>query len=276
MLTSVKGSWCLILGASSGMGRATALAMAKEGANIFGVHFGTAAQQEEADELVEELRATGVQVSFHNANAASKQTRAELVPLLKELAGPDGVRVLLHSLAFGSLLPFLPQEGQEGQEGQPGQPGRDDVITPRQMDMTVDVMGHSLVYWVRDLWVAGLLPRGAKVFALTSRGDGRVMPSYGAVSAAKSALASHVRQLAVELAPSGVSVNALRAGLTLTPALLRIPGSDGLARHASESNPHGRLTVPEDVAEAVVMLSATDSSWMTGNVIDVDGGEGLV
>ncbi|KOU43045.1 3-oxoacyl-ACP reductase [Streptomyces sp. WM6373] len=264
MLTSLKGSWCLILGASSGMGRATALAMAKEGANIFGVHFGTAAQQEEADELVAELRATGVQVSFHNCNAASKQTRAELVPVLKELAGPEGVRVLLHSLAFGSLLPFLPQEGQE------------DVITPRQMDMTVDVMGHSLVYWVRDLYVAGLLPRGAKVFALTSRGDGRVMPSYGAVSAAKSALASHVRQLAVELAPSGVSVNALRAGLTLTPALLRIPGSEGLARYATDSNPHGRLTVPEDVAEAVVMLSATDSSWMTGNVIDVDGGEGLV
>ncbi|KJY22165.1 MULTISPECIES: SDR family oxidoreductase [Streptomyces] len=264
MLTSLKGSWCLILGASSGMGRATALAMAKEGANIFGVHFGTAAQQEEADELVAELRATGVQVSFHNCNAASKQTRAELVPVLKELTGPEGVRVLLHSLAFGSLLPFLPQEGQE------------DVITPRQMDMTVDVMGHSLVYWVRDLYVAGLLPRGAKVFALTSRGDGRVMPSYGAVSAAKSALASHVRQLAVELAPAGVSVNALRAGLTLTPALLRIPGSEGLARYATDSNPHGRLTVPEDVAEAVVMLSATDSSWMTGNVIDVDGGEGLV
>ncbi|MFD6227333.1 SDR family oxidoreductase [Streptomyces sp. NPDC060232] len=264
MLTSLKGSWCLILGASSGMGRATALAMAKEGANVFGVHFGTAAQQEEADELVAELRATGVQVSFHNCNAASRQTRAELVPVLGELAGPQGVRVLLHSLAFGSLLPFLPREGQE------------DVITPRQMDMTVDVMGHSLVYWVRDLYTAGLLPRGAKVFALTSRGDGRVMPSYGAVSAAKSALASHVRQLAVELAPSGVSVNALRAGLTLTPALQRIPGSDGLARYATDANPHGRLTVPEDVAEAVVMLSATDSSWMTGNVIDVDGGEGLV
>ncbi|APU40704.1 MULTISPECIES: SDR family oxidoreductase [unclassified Streptomyces] len=264
MLTSLKGSWCLILGASSGMGRATALAMAREGANVFGVHFGTAAQQEEADELVAELRATGVQVSFHNCNAASRQTRAELVPLLAELAGPGGVRVLLHSLAFGSLLPFLPQEGQE------------DVITPRQMDMTVDVMGHSLVYWVRDLYTAGLLPRGAKVFALTSRGDGRVMPSYGAVSAAKSALASHVRQLAVELAPSGVAVNALRAGLTLTPALQRIPGSDGLARYAEGANPHGRLTVPEDVAEAVVMLSASDSSWMTGNVIDVDGGEGLV
>ncbi len=144
------------------------------------------------------------------------------------------------------------------------------------MDMTVDVMGHSLVYWVQDLHAAGLLRRGAKVLALTSRGDSRVMPNYGAVSAAKSALAAHVRQLAVELAPAGIGVNALRAGLTLTPALIRIPGSDELARRASEANPHGRITVPEDVAEAVLMLSAGDSSWITGNVIDVDGGEGLV
>ncbi|MEU6177761.1 SDR family oxidoreductase [Streptomyces coeruleorubidus] len=264
MLSSVKGSWCLILGASSGMGRATALAMAREGANVFGVYFGTTAQQEEADALVEELHALGVRTSFHNLNAAKEQTRTEVVARLAELTGPDGVRVLLHSLAFGSLLPFIPQEGQP------------DVITPRQMDMTVDVMGHSLVYWVRDLYTAGLLTRGSKVFALTSRGDARVMPSYGAVSAAKSALVSHVRQLAVELAPSGIAVNAVRAGLTMTPALVRIPGSDILAGRAGDANPHGRITTTEDVAEAVVMLSASDSSWITGNVIDVDGGEGLV
>ncbi|WP_030194556.1 SDR family oxidoreductase [Streptomyces sp. NRRL S-87] len=264
MLTSVKGSWCLILGVSSGMGRATALAMAREGAHVFGVHFSTAVQQEEADALEADLRAMGVQVRFHNANAASRQTRAELVPLLAEAAGPDGIRVVLHSLAFGSLLPYIPG------------PDAEDVISQRQMDMTVGVMGHSLVYWVQDLHAAGLLRRGAKVLALTSRGDSRVMPNYGAVSAAKSALAAHVRQLAVELAPAGIGVNALRAGLTLTPALIRIPGSDELARRASEANPHGRITVPEDVAEAVVMLSASDSSWITGNVIDVDGGEGLV
>ncbi|MCX4763940.1 SDR family oxidoreductase [Streptomyces sp. NBC_01275] len=264
MLSSLKGTWCLVLGASSGMGRATAVALAREGVNVFGVHFSTASQQDEVDELIEELRATGVQVSFHNSNAASKQTRAELVPLLGRLAGANGVRVLVHSIAFGSLLPLIPRDGQQ------------DVITPRQMDMTVDVMGHSLVYWVRDLYVAGLLPRGAKVFALTSRGDEHAMPSYGAVAAAKAALGAHVRQLAVELAPSGIAVNALRAGMTLTPAMRRIPDSDALAQRAAEGNPHGRTTTTEDVAEAIVTLSASDSSWLTGNTIAVDGGEGLV
>ncbi|MFJ5551368.1 SDR family oxidoreductase [Streptomyces sp. NPDC093225] len=264
MLTSTKGTWCLILGASSGMGRATALAMAKEGANIFGVHFDSAARLEAVDELTDELRELGAEVSFHNANAASKKTRAELVEQLKEVTGGAGVRVVLHSLAFGSLLPFIPSTGEPS------------VITPRQMDMTIDVMAHSLVYWVRDLHTAGLLARGAKVFTLTSHGDNRVIPHYGAVSAAKSALVSHVRQLAVELAPSGIAVNALRAGVTQTPALERIPGSDDLIQRARQANPHGRATVPEDIAEAVALLSASDSSWLTGNVISVDGGEGLV
>ncbi|MER6195768.1 SDR family oxidoreductase [Streptomyces sp. NPDC001586] len=264
MLTSAKGTWCLILGASSGMGRATALAMAKEGANVFGVHFDSADRLEAIDELTDELRELGAQVSFHNANAASKTTRAELVEKLTEVTGGAGVRVVLHSLAFGSLLPFIPSDGEPS------------VITPRQMDMTSDVMAHSLVYWVRDLHTAGLLPRGAKVFTLTSHGDNRVISHYGAVSAAKSALVSHVRQLAVELAPSGIAVNALRAGVTKTPALERIPGCADLIQRATQSNPHGRATVPEDIAEAVVLLSASDSSWLTGNVISVDGGEGLV
>ena len=65
---------------------------------------------------------------------------------------------------------------------------------------------------------------------MTSAGGTRVLPFYGAVSAAKAALESHVRQLALELAPRGVTVNAIRAGVTDTPALRKIPGSDVLSR----------------------------------------------
>jgi enoyl-[acyl-carrier-protein] reductase (NADH) len=139
--------------------------------------------------------------------------------------------------------------------------------------MTVDVMAHSLVYWAQDLVRGGLMDRGGRIFAMTSSGSTRVIPSYGAVSAAKCALESHIRQLAVELAPKGVTANALRGGVTDTPAARKIPGSDKLFADAAKRNPHGRLTRPGDVANAMVALCHPAADWITGNVINVDGGE---
>jgi enoyl-[acyl-carrier protein] reductase III len=144
------------------------------------------------------------------------------------------------------------------------------------MSMTLDVMAHSLVYWVRDLVAKELLARGSKIFAMTSAGGHRVWPTYGPVSASKAALEAHVRQLAVELARQGIAANSIRAGVTDTPALRRIPGNEVMMKRALEMNPGGRLTTPADVAETIVALSAAGSTWLTGNVIGVDGGEDLV
>ncbi|WP_449348896.1 SDR family oxidoreductase [Streptomyces shaanxiensis] len=262
MLKSLEGSWCLVLGASSGIGRAISLGLAREGVNVVGVHFDTAARDEEVAALVEEIRGHGVEVSFHNANAASRATRDRLVPEIAELTGSTGgIGILVHSLAFGTLVPFLPREGW------------DRPITSRQVEMTLDVMAHSLVYWTQDLYRAGLLRSGSKIYAMTSAGVVQALPSYGAVSAAKSALEAHVRQLACELAPHGIAVNALRAGVTLTPALQAIPEHAGYVARAAVNNPHGRLTRPDDVAEAIAVLSRTHSSWISGNTIGVDGAE---
>ena len=172
------------------------------------------------------------------------------------------MEVLLHSLAFGTLKPYMSDAGES-------------VIKPADMNMTLDVMAHSLVYWVQDLFAAELLRPGAKIFAMTSAGGHRVWGGYGAVSAAKAALESHIRQLAVELAPFGISANALRAGVTDTPAARKIPGSDRMFAHARAANPGGRLTTPEDVAEILAAMAGSGSSWTTGNVIGVDGGEDL-
>lgn len=264
MAVPLRDSWSLIIGVSGGMGAATARALADQGGNVVGVHFDTAEGQEAATKLADELRNVGVQAHFFNLNAASVATRTEVVSRIGALSAGAGVRVFVHSVAFGTLLPFLP--GPDGAA----------AITPRQLAMTVDVMGHNLVYWTQDLLAAGLLPRGAKIYGLTSAGSTRVLPSYGAVSAAKCVLESHIRQLAVELAPYGVAANALRAGTTITPALLKIPNSGEYADLSRERNPHLRLTEPEDVAEAIIALSATNSSWITGNVIGVDGGEIIV
>jgi enoyl-[acyl-carrier protein] reductase III len=260
--------WAVVLGASSGFGAAVARAWAGAGFGIIGVHLDLRGTIASAEAVRAEIEATGVPVRFYNVNAADDERRTEVVASIVDLfaerraAGEQPfVAGFLHSLAFGTTLPYV-RIGEEGKE-----------LTRRQMEMTLDVMAHSLVYWLRDLFRADLLGRGTRAFAMTSEGAILAVPTYGAVSAAKAALEAHVRQLALELAPEGITVNAIRAGVTDTPALRRIPGWQELARASTERNPGGRMTRPEDVASALVALTTPGTHWMTGNVIGVDGGE---
>ena len=142
--------------------------------------------------------------------------------------------------------------------------------------MTLDVMANSLVYWTQDLVWRDMFADDARVYAMTSAGSHRVLPNYGAVSAAKAALESHIRQLAMELAPRNIKVNAIQAGITDTPALRQIPGHERAIEIATERHPFGRMTLPEDVANALVALARPETAWMTGQVIRVDGGEDIV
>ena len=93
------------------------------------------------------------------------------------------------------------------------------------------------------------------------------------MTTAKATLEAHIRQLAFELAPLGITANAIRAGVTDTPALRRIPEGVNLLERVKISNPGGRATTPEDVAQTIAVLSDERLQWMTGNVIGVDGGE---
>ncbi len=253
----------LILGASSGFGEAAGLAFAAAGFDIYGVHLDRRAGLKHVEEVRERIEAMGREARFFNVNAADAEKRAAVVEEVASSTAPGSVRVLLHSLAFGTLRPFVAEDPGAG-------------ISPDQMNMTLDVMAHTLVYWTQALVYSGLMGEGGRVFAMTSSGGERVIPAYGAVSAAKAALESHCRQLALELAPRGVAVNAIRAGVTDTPALRKIPGAERMIEEARHNNPHRRLTTPEDVARCVVVLASPDTSWMTGNVIGVDGGEDIV
>jgi enoyl-[acyl-carrier protein] reductase III len=263
-MAPLKGKWALVLGASSGHGAATALELARQGMNIFGVHLDTRATLANAQRVQAQIQDLGCQALFFNTNAADDQKRRQVLEAVRQRL-PDGehVRVLMHSLAFGTLRPYLPPE-------------RAEAVTRAQLEMTLDVMAHSLVYWVQDMFYLGLLGPGSKVFAMTSAGSHRIFPNYGPVGAAKAALEYHVKQLAVELARRGIAVNAIQAGVTDTPALRKIPGHERMLDYAARYNPGGRITTPQDVARAIAALSQDDSPWLTGNVICVDGGEDLV
>jgi enoyl-[acyl-carrier protein] reductase III len=258
--------WAIILGASSGFGGATAIALAEHGMNICGVHFDRAATMPQAEEIRKRVEATGVEVLFFNVNAADPVKRNEVLDTLKtRLEKTPGafVRVLMHSLAFGTLRPYISEHAEQ-------------MITQQQMEMTIDVMANSLVYWAQGAFLRKLLGRGSRIYVMTSSGGRTQIPHYGAVSAAKAALESHVRQLTMEMGAFGITANAIMAGVTDTPALRKIPAAEKLIKTALVRNPQMRLTTPEDIAKAIVLITHEYGNFIAGQVVAVDGGEEIV
>jgi len=183
-MTDTRERWALILGASSGMGEATALALAAAGYRIIGIHLDFRAGLQHVQDVKDRIEAAGSEAIFINMNAADDVKRATAIETVQDrfrerrAEGADPyVRVLMHSLAFGSLVPFIADDPKEAADR-------------KKMEMTQDVMANSLVYWVQDLYRAGLLARGSRVFAMTSEGSSRVVPSYGVVSSANRCLPS--------------------------------------------------------------------------------------
>jgi len=170
----LSGKWALILGASSGFGAATALQLARSGMSIIGVHLDRRAGLVNVEALIESIKSNEVQAFFFNVNAADPAKRKEVLDKVQPKLSGSFISVFLHSLAFGTLKPYIAADPSE-------------QLTKDQIEMTQDVMANSLVYWVQDLMSRKLMAKGSRIFAMTSSGGRRVWPTYGAVSAAKAA-----------------------------------------------------------------------------------------
>ena len=177
------GDWALILGASSGFGEAAALELANLGFNIIGVHLDRKSTLPNAERIVTDIRALGREALFFNVNAADTEKRADILQAVKqrgeELGRPVNVRVLMHSLAFGTLKPYITESSSEG-------------INKSQMDMTMDVMANSLVYWTQDLVRQKFMGFGGRIFSMTSAGGGSSVENlWGCFSCQVSPRISH-------------------------------------------------------------------------------------
>ncbi len=261
-----KTHYALILGVSSGFGKAVSLALAGDGVNILGVHLDRASTMPAVEEHINNLKSFGVDVHFFNVNAADPHKRTDILDEIQNKIFPEkenpSIKVLMHSLAFGTLRNFIEEDPAN-------------AINQKQMEMTIDVMANSLVYWTQDIVHRNLMKEGGKIYAMTSSGSQKVIPYYGAVSAAKACLESHIRQLAYELGKKGIAANTILAGVTDTPALNKIPGAMDLKTAALRKNPQGRLTTTEDIANFILDNYKRETNWMTGCIIHLDGGESI-
>jgi len=302
-----KSCWALILGGSSGFGLATAAKLAAHGMNLIIVHRDRRGAMARIEKDFAALRDEGVELLTFNADALNPEVRSETLDQIGARLGDDGrINLLLHSIAFGNLklsvaekpaddgavrtlaerlgieVDALRRAADELFAG--GSDGLQRLATPpkysaslfleeEDLARTIHAMGTSLLGWVQDIHQRGRFASDARVLGLTSEGNTIAWKGYAAVAAAKVALESVARSIAVEFAPYGIRCNVLQPGVTDTPALRLIPGNAHLKAEARSKNPFRRLTRPEDVANMVYLMARPEAAWVNGALIRVDGGE---
>jgi len=255
-----KNYWALILGGSSGLGLATAKKLAHHGMNICVIHRNSRTQEDGINAEFESIKAEGVQFKSYNVDAFKAEKRNDIISELKNSLGSQGrIRTLVHSVAKGNLKPMLDDHKP--------------TLKNDDFSLTINAMAISLYDWTKAVFDAQLFASDARIISFTSEGNTKAWKNYAAVSAAKVTLEAITRNIALEFAPFGIRANCVQAGVTDTASLRMIPGSDQIKAHSLKRNPFQRLTQPEDVANAVYLLSKDEASWINGSVIPVDGGE---
>lgn len=239
-----SGRTVLVTGGSRGIGKAIALRLVREGASK--VIVGYFRSDGAAEETARELEALGAEAVLLRGNVASEKVAERVAEL-----GP--IDVLIHNAATGVIRPALETED-------------------KHWDWTLAANARALLSLVRA--AAPQMPEGACIVGISSLGSVRVLENYSLVGTSKAALETLVRYLAVELAPRGIRVNAVSAGVVNTGALEHFPNKDAMLASGA-ANPVGRIVTPEDIAGVVSFLCSPDADMIRGQTLVIDGGWSL-
>ncbi|MEO0900881.1 MAG: SDR family oxidoreductase [Bacteroidota bacterium] len=253
--------WALILGGSSGLGLATALKLASHGYNLCILHRDRRSDMDDIESQFKKIKSRGVQLHAFNADATNPDKVKETLDAISGILDNHKIKVLVHSIAKGNLKPMNSEDSS--------------ALNIQDFQLTINAMGISLYQWAKAILNKNLFAQDSRIIAFTSEGSSKAWEGYAAVSAAKASLESIVRSMALEFASQGIRVNCIQAGVTDTKSFRMIPGHDALKEQAARKNPFKRLTTPEDVANAVYLLTLDEAKWINGTLIKVDGGESL-
>jgi enoyl-[acyl-carrier protein] reductase III len=248
---NLKGRCALVTGGSRGIGRAIAIRLAEAGADV-AVNY--LRQGGRAGETADLVRAHGARCLTIRANVADIDDMERMFQQIRAEFGR--LDILVSNAASGVLRPAM-------------------ELTPRHWQWTMEINAGTLLPLVQRA-VPMMPPGEGKIIAVSSLGATRAIPNYTAVGASKAALESLVRHLALELAPKGINVNAVSAGVVDTEALKHFPNRSDLIEATSARTPAGRLTEPEDVADVVLFLTSPLARMIHGQTLVVDGGYSIL
>jgi enoyl-[acyl-carrier protein] reductase III len=245
------GNVALVTGGTRGIGKAIALRLARDGANVV---INYSRNKESADAAVAEIAALGVQSDAIQCDVGEREAVFEMVRQVGERFGR--IDILVNSAARGLERP---------------RPAIDSLPKHLRHTMDVNVFGP----WFAVQAAVKYMREGASVINLMSPGSHRYLPKYAPVGVSKGALDSLTIYLAVELAPRGIRVNAVSAGLVEGTDGVRMMDSDIVGGYETKI-PAGRHVRPEDVADAVAFLASPAAAMIVGQTIVVDGGYSLL
>lgn len=248
-MADFSGQHALVTGASGGIGSVIARRLAAAGAHVF-VHY--VHNQAGARSTADAIDASGGRATIVAANLAEP----ERIRAMFDVIGPATLDILVHNAAIGSFKPLH-------------------AVRSNQWDLTLNVNARALHLCVQAALPGLALHRG-RVVAISSLGGTHVVPHYGAIGVSKAALEAAARYLASELAPQGIRVNTIAAGLVETASVRLHPGYETLAAAALARTPTGRFVTAENIADAVVFLCSAESSAIVGHTLVLDGGAGLL
>lgn len=243
---NLSGTVALITGGSRGIGRAIALRLAENGADVV-VNY--VRHKKDAAETARQVEELGGKCLVVKANVANQDDVKAMFDAIENEFGR--LDYLISNAASGVLKPAM-------------------ELTERHWNWAMDINARALLTLVQE--GVRMMQSGSRVIAVSSLGAIRAIENYTTVGASKAALESLVRHLAVELGPKGININTVSAGAVDTDALKHFPNRDQILDTALARTPLGRLTTPDDVADIALFLCSNLSAMIQGQVITVDGG----
>ncbi len=246
---SLAGKTALVTGGTRGIGRATALALARAGADVAVNYFRS---REDARTVVAEIEALGRRGLAVRANVGNAEQLDKMVAEVHSAFGH--VDILVSNAALGVPSTVLAME-------------------QKAWDIALGTNAWAFAELVKR--VAPIMRDGGRIFTLSSFGAERAIDAYAAIGASKAALESLTRSVAYELAPRGITANIIRAGFIDTDALRQFPNRAEMEEDNRRRTPMGRIGRPEDVADAIALLARDGARWITGQTIVIDGGWSL-